>query len=128
MAYYLSKTVTGSFEDAKQSLENSLKTEGFGILTQIDIQATLKKKLDADFRRYTIMGACNPNFAYKALQAEENIGVLLPCNVVEQEKEPGHIQISVVNPLETMKAVNNSQLGELAREVSQRLSRALDAL
>jgi len=125
MAYYHKKLVFGAFHEVLQKIESELKAEGFGILTEIDVQATLKKKLDVDFRQYKILGACNPPFAYKALQLEENIGVLLPCNVVVQEKEKGEIQVSVVNPLESMRTVGNEGLSELAAEVSVKLSRVL---
>lgn len=128
MAYYKSKTVDYSFEEALSRIPEELKKEGFGVLTEIDVKETLKKKLDVDFRKYKILGACNPPFAYKALQAEENIGVLLPCNVILQEKEDGKVKVSVVNPMESMQAVNNPSLGELAQEVSTRLERVLGNL
>ena len=125
MAYYNSKVVAGTFEDTIQKITEELKKEGFGVLTEIDVKETLKKKLDVDFRKYKILGACNPPNAYKALQAEENIGVLLPCNVIVQEKEEGKIQVSVVNPMESMQAVNNASLGSVASEVSAKLVKAL---
>lgn len=128
MAYYNSKTVAYSFDETITRIAEELKKEGFGILTEIDVKETLKKKLDVDFRKYKILGACNPPFAYKALQAEENIGVLLPCNVIVQEKDDGKVQVSVVNPMESMQAVNNASLGEVAGEVSLRLNRVLESL
>lgn len=128
MAYYNSKIVNYTFEDSIAKVTDELKKEGFGILTEIDVQETLKKKLDVEFRRYKILGACNPPNAYKALQAEENIGVLLPCNVIVQEKEDGKVQVSAVNPMESMQAVKNDALGEVALEVTEKLKRVLEKL
>jgi uncharacterized protein (DUF302 family) len=128
MAYYNSKIVSYSFDETIIKVTEELKKEGFGVLTEIDVKETLKKKLDVDFRRYKILGACNPPFAYKALQAEENIGVMLPCNVVVQEKENNSIQVSAINPMESMQAVKNDSLGEVALEVSERLKRVLENL
>ncbi len=126
MAYYNSKVVKYSFDETLTKIVEELKKEGFGVLTEIDVKETLKKKLQVDFRRYKILGACNPTFAYKALQTEENLGVLLPCNVVVQEKEDHTIQVSVVNPMESMEAVKNELLGEVASEVSAKLRRVLE--
>ena len=128
MAYYNSKIVNHSFDEAILKVTDELKKEGFGILTEIDVKETFKKKLDIDFRRYRILGACNPPNAYKALQAEENIGVLLPCNVVVQEKADGKIQVSAVNPMESMQSVGNENLAEVAIDVSGRLKKVIDAL
>jgi len=128
MAYYNSKSVDLSFEQAIEKVTEELKKEGFGVLTEIDVQATLKKKLDVDFRKYKILGACNPPFAYKALQAEENIGVLLPCNFIVQEKVNGGIQVSAVNPLESMKAVQNEALASIAGEVAAHITKVLENL
>ena len=128
MSYHNSKIVSYSFEDAIEKVTNELKKEGFGILSEIDVQETLKKKLDVDFRKYKILGACNPPYAYKALQLEENLGVLLPCNIVIQEKADGKIQISAVNPMESMQAVGNESLGEIAFEVTEKLKRVLERL
>ena len=128
MAYYNSKIVAYSFEDAIIKITGELKKEGFGILTEIDVKETLKKKLDVDFRKYKILGACNPSYAYKALQTEENIGVLLPCNIVVQQREDGKIQVSVVNPIESMQAVKNDALGEVAVTVSSKLQKVLENL
>lgn len=128
MSYHNSKIVNYTFEDAITKVTAELKNEGFGILTEIDVQETLRKKLDVDFRKYKILGACNPPNAYKALQAEENIGVLLPCNIVVQEKGDGIIQVSAVNPMESMQAVGNVSLGEVAAEVSNKLKKVIDAL
>ncbi|OGU63441.1 MAG: hypothetical protein A2499_01355 [Stygiobacter sp. RIFOXYC12_FULL_38_8] len=128
MAYYNSKVVNYTYDEAITKVTEELKKEGFGILTEIDVKETLKKKLDVDFRRYKILGACNPPFAYKALQAEENLGVLLPCNIVVQEKTDSTIQVSVINPLESMQAVQNEALGEVAIEVSAKLKKVLENL
>ena len=125
MAYFNSKLVNYSFDDTISKVTEELKKEGFGVLTEIDVKETLKKKLDVDFRKYKILGACNPPFAHKALQTEENIGVLLPCNVIVQEKESG-VQISVVNPMESMQAVNNPALGDVASQVSSKLQKVLE--
>lgn len=125
MNYYSSKSVKYSFDETIQKISEELKKEGFGILTEIDVKETLKNKLQVEFRRYKILGACNPAFAYKALQLEENLGVLLPCNVVVQEKEDHTIQVSVVNPLESMKKVENEKLNEVASEISVKLSKFL---
>ncbi len=126
MSYYISKTVGYGFDEAIEKITATLKTEGFGVLTEIDVKTTLKNKLDADFRPYKILGACNPPFALKALTAEEQIGLLLPCNVVVQEKEPGHVVISAINPEEAMAFVNNSELAGLASEVKQKLERVIE--
>jgi Uncharacterized conserved protein len=128
MAYFNSKTVSGSFDEVVTKVTEELKKEGFGVLTEINVQDTLKKKLDVDFRKYKILGACNPPFAYKALQAEPNIGVLLPCNVVVQEVENGKVDVSVVNPLVSMQNVENDKLAGIAGEVSEKLNGVLNKL
>ena len=128
MAYFNSKMINGTFEEVITKVIAELKKEGFGVLTEIDVKDTLKKKLDIDFRKYKILGACNPPNAYKALSIEENIGVLLPCNVIVQEKERQKIQVSVVNPMESMKAVNNPALSEVAANVSNMLMLVLENL
>lgn len=128
MSYHNSKIVAYSFDEAISKVTEELKKEGFGILTEIDVKETLKKKLDVDFRKYKILGACNPPSAYKALQAEETLGVLLPCNVVVQEKEGGKVQVSFVNPMESMQAVKNPALEEIAAEVSSKLLKVLESL
>jgi uncharacterized protein (DUF302 family) len=128
MEYYFSKTINDSFENAIQKVTESLKSEGFGILTEIDLKATFKKKLDIDFYNYTILGACNPPFAYKALQAEDKIGTMLPCNVIVQEKVAGQIEVSAVDPAASMQAVENEKLAEIATEIRDRLKKAIDQL
>jgi len=127
MPYYFSKVFSGTFDQALVRITEELKKEGFGILTEIDVQATLKKKLDADFRPYRILGACNPPFAYEALKAERNIGILLPCNVVVQEIEPGSMEISAVDPLVAMQATANAALENVAREVRGKLKKVIES-
>lgn len=128
MSYYFSKTITGNLDDVIQKVTEALKTEGFGILTEIDIKTTLKKKLDVDFYNYKILGACNPTFAYKALQAEDKIGTMLPCNVIIQEKTAGDIEVSAVDPAASMQAVANIGLNEIAAEISARLQKVIEQL
>ncbi|KXK50760.1 MAG: hypothetical protein UZ05_CHB002001583 [Chlorobi bacterium OLB5] len=128
MAYHNSKTVTTGFEETIDIVTEELKKEGFGVLTEIDVKETLKKKLDVDFRKYRILGACNPPLAYKALSSEENIGVMLPCNVIVQEKEGGIVQVSAINPMESMKTVANPNLEEVAETVSQKLANVISNL
>ena len=128
MEYYFSKTITGSFDNAIQKVTEALKTEGFGILTEIDIKATLKKKLDVDFYNYKILGACNPPFAYKALLAEDKIGTMLPCNVIVQEKVAGQVEVSAVDPAASMQAIENKALNDIATEIRARLQKIIDGL
>ncbi|MEQ8879253.1 MAG: DUF302 domain-containing protein [Cyclobacteriaceae bacterium] len=128
MSYYFTKTIDGDFDEAIEKVTEELKNEGFGVLTEIDIKATLKKKLDVDFYNYRILGACNPPFAYKALQAEDKIGAMLPCNVIVQEKEPGKIEISVVDPVASMQSVSNEGLGEIATQIREKLKHVIDSL
>ncbi|SEF71077.1 DUF302 domain-containing protein [Flavobacterium urumqiense] len=128
MEYYFNKTITDSFENAIQKVTEALKKEGFGILTEIDLKATLKKKLDVDFYNYTILGACNPPFAYKALMAEDKIGTMLPCNVIVQEKVAGQIEVSAVDPAASMLAVENKELVEIATEIRDRLKKVIEQL
>lgn len=128
MAYHNSKTVSTTFEETIERVTEELKNEGFGVLTEIDVKETLKKKLDVDFRKYRILGACNPPLAYKALSEEENIGVMLPCNVIVQEIEGGVVQVSAINPMESMKAVANPRLEEVAATVSSKLAKVIENL
>ena len=128
MTYYNSKKVNTSFEKTIERIGEELQKEGFGILTEIDVKATLKKKLDIEFRNYRILGACNPNFAYQALQLEENIGVMLPCNVIVQEKEDKTVQVSVIDPLAAMYSVGNPMLNKVAEAVSDKLDSVLKNL
>ncbi|RPI19604.1 MAG: DUF302 domain-containing protein [Ignavibacteriae bacterium] len=128
MTYHNSKTVNISFDEAIAKVTDELKNEGFGILTEIDVKATLKNKLDVDFRNYRILGACNPPLAYKALQTEENIGVMLPCNVIVQEKDNGDVQVSAINPMTSMQSVGNPNLNEVAELVTQKLKNVIERL
>ena len=128
MEYYFSKTINENFDDAVQKVTEALKTQGFGVLTEIDMKATLKKKLDVDFYNYKILGACNPPFAYRALQAEDKIGTMLPCNVIVMEKEPGLVEVSAVNPVASMRAIENDELAEIAAEIKSRLQKAIELL
>jgi len=129
MDYYINKTLKNiSFEEGIEKITETLKQEGFGILTEIDLKNTLKKKLDVDFYNYKILGACNPGFAYKALQAEDKIGTMLPCNVIVQERTPGEIEISAVDPMASMQAIENEALGNLAKEVKIKLENCIKAL
>lgn len=125
MAYYYSKTVKDSFDEAVSRITKALKEEGFGILTEIDVQETLKKKLDVDFRKYRILGACNPPFAYKALQAEDKVGIMLPCNVIVQETVDGNVEIAAVDPLASMKAIDNPELRKIAETIGHKLKKAI---
>ncbi|MBS3819751.1 DUF302 domain-containing protein [bacterium] len=128
MSYYFSNKVKGSFEKTRERVISSLKEEGFGILTEIDVKETLKKKMDVDFRKYKILGACNPPFAYQALQAEDKIGTMLPCNVIVQEIAPEEIEVAAVDPVSSMKAVENPKLSEVARQVQEKLKRVIEGL
>lgn len=126
-AYYFSTTLTMSMDEADAATREALKAEGFGVLTEIDIQATLKKKINADFRPYRILGACNPPLAHKALLSEGHIGLMLPCNVIVQEVDGG-VEVSAVDPVASMAAVQNSALGDVATDVRERLQRVIAAL
>lgn len=128
MKYYFAKTLKDiSFEEAIQKVTDALKEEGFGILTEIDIQATLKKKLDKDFRPYRILGACNPPFAYEALMAEDKIGAMLPCNVIVQQKDEG-VEVAAVDPVASMQAVENKDLAVIAEEIQSKLKSVIENL
>jgi len=127
MSYNISRTVQTGFDDAIARVMAALKAEGFGVLTEIDVKETLHKKLGVDFRKYRILGACNPPLAYKALQAEDKIGVMLPCNVIVQEHANGDVEISAVNPLVAMQAVKNPGLEQVAQEVHDRLERVVQS-
>lgn len=126
MSYYFNTVLKGkSFEEAIEKVTAELKNEGFGILTEIDVTSTLKNSIGADFKKYKILGACNPHFAYKALKAEDKIGVFLPCNVVVEENEDGSVEVSVVDPVASMISVNNDALNEFATEIQQKLKRVI---
>ncbi len=126
MSYHISKTVSIPFQDAIANVREELKKEGFGVLIEIDVRETLKKKLDADFRNYLILGACNPPFAYKALQMENKIGTMLPCNVIVQEHDDGIVEVSAVDPLASMQAVKNPALQGVAEEVRSKLKTVIE--
>ena len=128
MKYYFSKTIHEKFETVVQKVTEGLKNEGFGILTEIDLKATLKKKLDVDFYNYIILGACNPPFAYKALLAEDKIGTMLPCNVIVQEKKAGQVEVSAVDPVASMQAIENIELADIANEIRARLQKVISKL
>jgi uncharacterized protein (DUF302 family) len=129
MSYYHKKLlVNTSFEEAVVRTKEGLKSEGFGVLTEIDIRETLRKKLDVDFNPYIILGACNPPFAYKALQMENKIGTMLPCNVIVQEIAAGTVEVAAINPVVSMQAVANGGLEAIAGEVNTRLQQVLDRL
>jgi uncharacterized protein (DUF302 family) len=128
MTYYFSKTLDLPFDEAITRVTEELKKEGFGVLSEIDVKATLKKKLDADFRNYRILGACNPPFACKALQAEPQIGLMLPCNVVVQEGENGRAIVSAIDPVASMQAVENEALSEVAGQVKVKLQKVIESV
>ena len=128
MSYTFSRTIESGFDEAVRRATAALQAEGFGVLTEIDVQKTLKAKLGVDFRRYLILGACNPGLAHQALQAEDNIGAMLPCNVVVQEREGGKVDISAVDPVASMQAIDNPTLGKVAAEVQAKLKAVVDTL
>jgi uncharacterized protein (DUF302 family) len=128
MSYYFSKIVNEDFDSAIEHVTEELKKEGFGVLTQIDVQETFKKKLDVDFKKYRILGACNPNFAYQALQSEDKIGAMLPCNVIVEENLDGTVEVSAVDPIASMMGVKNDALGGIAMEVSSKLQKVISSL
>lgn len=128
MSYYTNKTLEGTFDQVVEKVTNALKEEGFGVLSDIDVSATLKKKLDVDFRKYRILGACNPPNAHKALTAEPYIGLMLPCNVVVQEIDDGKVDVSAVNPVASMTAVGNSELERVASNIKEKLERVINNL
>jgi len=128
MSYYFSKILPVTFDQAILRVTEELKKDGFGILTEIDVTGTLKKKLGVDFRKYRILGACNPNFAYQALQKEAHIGTMLPCNVIVQETEDGRIEVAAVDPLVSMQGIENPELAQVAGEVQARLKGVIDRL
>ena len=128
MSYHFSKTMNEDFDTVIEKVTAELKKEGFGVLTQIDVQDTLKKKLDVDFRKYKILGACNPHFAHEALLAEDTIGTMLPCNVIVQEGKNGKVQVSAVDPVASMMAIKNEKLAGIANEVREKLEKVIGNL
>jgi uncharacterized protein (DUF302 family) len=128
MEYYFSKTLNVSFDEAVKHINEALKTEGFGVISEINMHEKLKEKLGVDFKRYKIWGACNPPYAYKALQAEDKIGTMMPCNVLVIEQGQNNIEIAAVNPLASMQAITNPSLGSIALEVTNKLKKVIDNL
>ena len=128
MEYYFSKLLNTSFDDAIKLTIEALKLEGFGVISEIRMHEKLKEKLNVDFKRYTILGACNPPFAYKALQAEDKIGTMLPCNVLVIEQGQGNIEVAAVNPIASMQAISNPALGDVAQQVTDKLKKVIDDL
>ena len=128
MQYSFNKILEMSFNDAVNRVTDELKKEGFGVLTDIDVQMTLKQKLDVDFRKYRILGACNPQFAYKALKAESRIGTMLPCNVIVQETEQNKIEVSAIDPIASMQSIENPELKDIAHQVQAKLKKVVGRL
>jgi len=128
MKYYISKKISTDFDQAIERITESLKKEGFGVLTEINIQEKLKVKLNVDFRKYKILGACNPAYAYKALQQEDKIGTMLPCSVIVQELGKNEIEVAAVDPIASMMAIENPALAEIAGEIKEKLERAIASL
>jgi uncharacterized protein (DUF302 family) len=128
MSYYFSATLNGTFDEAIAKVTNTLKEKGFGVLTTIDVQKAMKEKINEDIRPYTILGACSPRHAFQAIQAEDKIGVMLPCNVLVQETKDGSIEVSVVDPVASMAAIQNESLGGVAMEVREALKSVADSL
>ncbi|MDX1430267.1 MAG: DUF302 domain-containing protein [Rhodothermales bacterium] len=128
MSYYYARIIDADMATVDERVRSALKEQGFGVLTEIDVTGTLKKKLDVDFRPYRILGACNPHFAHKALQAEDKIGTMLPCNVILQETADGHTEVAAVDPIASMQAGGNEALGAIASEVQKSLRRVVESL
>jgi uncharacterized protein (DUF302 family) len=129
MDYYFSKTLKDiSFDEAVVKVTEELKRGGFGVLTEIDVKETLKKKLNVDFRKYRILGACNPPFAYKALQAEDKIGLMLPCNVIVQELPGGKVEVAAIDPVASIAAIDNPKLRDVGEQVRAKLKAVIDNL
>ncbi len=128
MTYYFTRTLDMPFDRAVDHVTAALAAKGFGVLTTIDVKATMKKKLDVDFKPYFILGACNPKLAWGALQAEDKIGTMLPCNVIVTEAAPGKVEVAAVDPVASMSAIENPALGEIAGNVRQMLSDVVDGL
>lgn len=128
MNYYISKISDLGYDDTLVKVEEELKKEGFGVLTEIDVQSTLKKKIDVDFKKYKILGACNPKLAHQALTSEDKIGVLLPCNVIVEENSDGKVEVAAVNPMEAMQTVDNPSLAEIAKTVTEKLQNVMSKI
>lgn len=128
MTYYVARTLPIPFEEAVPRVEDALKQEGFGVISRIDIKETLKQKIDVDFRPYCILGACNPGLAYEALQLEDKVGTMLPCNVVVQQTGPMESEVAAVDPVASMQAIDNPALLEAAQQVREKLARVMNLL
>ena len=128
MRYYFNKTLNTSFEEAVARVVTELKKQGFGVLTEIDVSEALKKKLDVDFKKYRILGACNPSFAYQALQLEDKIGTMLPCNVIVQEISAGVVEVAAIDPIASMQAIDNPKLRGVAEQVQTMLKKVIETL
>ncbi len=128
MAYYFSKILSADFDEAVERTTEALKREGFGIITEIDIQQTLKKKINVEFRPYRILGACNPALALEALKLEDKVGTMLPCNVIVQAASPGQVEVAAIDPVASMKAIENPALLEKARAIRAKLEKAINSL
>ena len=128
MSYSTNKKVKGTFDEVTKKVIEELKKEGFGVISEIDLKEKFKEKLNVEFRNYKILGACNPSLAFKAIEQEKNIGTMLPCNVLIQELETGAVEVSAINPLESMSAVNNANLQAIAAEVSSKLNSVMERL
>ena len=126
MSYYFNKVVNLTFDEAINKVTEELEKEGFGVLTQIDVKEAFKKKINVDIRKYRILGACNPQYAYKALQAEDKIGTMLPCNVIVQERDDGKVEIAAIDPIASMQSVKNELLGEIAVTVQTKLKKVIE--
>ncbi|WP_187263014.1 DUF302 domain-containing protein [Pontibacter beigongshangensis] len=128
MTYHFTKRVSYSYPEALEKTKEALGKEGFGVISEIDLKDKFKEKLGVDFREYKILGACNPKLAFQAIEQEDKIGTMLPCNVLVQEHESGEVEITAINPMETMSAIGNTQLESIAKEVSQKLKTVIDSL
>ena len=128
MTYYMAAKLQGPFDDAIARTEAALKTEGFGVISRIDIQQTLKSKIDVDFRPYTILGACNPGLAHEALQVEDKVGLMLPCHVIVQQSGSGEVEVAAIDPVASMQAIDNADLKDAAQAVRAKLSRVISTL
>jgi uncharacterized protein (DUF302 family) len=127
MSYYIDKTIDAPFDETVSRVKAALKDEGFGVLTEIDVKETLKKKLDLDFRRYQILGACNPGYAHKALQNERMVGTMLPCNVIVQEADGG-TEVAAIDPIASMQAIDNPELAQIATVIQGKLRKVVESL
>jgi uncharacterized protein (DUF302 family) len=128
MSYYFAQTLHSSFDDAVAKITAALKEEGFGVITEIDVKETLKRKLDVDFRRYKILGACNPKLAHEALKLEDKVGTMLPCNVIVQELGSGQVEVAAIDPVASMQAIGNAELEKKAQVVRQKLQQSIKRL